>query len=62
VSTPLPIDVSGIDQPLPDLGHEAIRQAVLAAMSTVWTQHQTLADRVTTLESQVAALITPPTP
>lgn len=36
---PLPINVAGIDQPLPDDGHEAIRQAVLAAIQTVWQRH-----------------------
>lgn len=65
--TPLPIDVSGIDEQLPDIGHEAIRVAALKAIETVWTAHLTLvADLTATqqtvadLQAQVAAL-TPPT-
>lgn len=51
MTDPLPIDVSGIDEPLPDLAHEAIRQAVINALSVVWGDHQSLVDRVTALET-----------
>lgn len=68
MSAPLPIDISGIQTPLPDLAHEAIRTAVLNAVGLVWTEHQNLvtqvadqATQIATLQQQVAAL-TPPTP
>lgn len=44
--TPLPIDVSGIDEPLPDIGHEAIRQAALNAIQTVWMNHEGLVQQL----------------
>lgn len=46
----LPIDTSGIDEPLPDLAHEAIRQAVITALQVVWSDHQSLVDQVTALQ------------
>lgn len=73
--TPLPIDVSGIDEELHDPGHEAIRAAALNAIVKVAQLHQELLDTVTAqgaqltalqaevadLQAQVAAL-TPPAP
>ena len=64
-----PIDTSGIDEPLPDLSHEAIRTAVLSAINTVWTEHQNLvtqvndqATQIADLTTRVTALETPPLP
>jgi hypothetical protein len=69
MSAPLPIDTSGIDTPLLDLGHEAIRVAVLNAIQTVWTEHTRLvgqvndqATQITALQQQVAALTPAPAP
>ena len=56
MSSPLPIDTSSIDEPLPDMGHEAIRLAVLNAIATVWAEHQTLVAQVNDLSAQLAAL------
>lgn len=56
MSSPLPIDTSGIDEPLPDVGHEAIRLAVLNAIATVWTEHQTLVAQVADQATQIQAL------
>lgn len=65
----IPIDVSGISEELPDPGHERIRAAVLSAVQLVWTEHEALVvrvtsleDAVTTLTAQVAALTPPPVP
>jgi hypothetical protein len=52
----LPIDTSGIDEPLPDPGHEAIRVAAIAAIEQVWVIHQQLADEVAALKARVDAL------
>lgn len=59
MTSPLPIDTSGIDEPLPDLAHEAIRQAVLSAIATVWAEHQSLVAQVADLTARVAALEPP---
>lgn len=56
MSSPLPIDVGDLDTPMPDLGHEAIRQVVLSALAQVWSQHQALVDQITALQARVAAL------
>lgn len=56
MSSPLPIDTSGIDEPLPDVGHEAIRLAVLNAIATVWAEHQTLVAQVADQAAQIQAL------
>lgn len=55
MTTP-PVDVSGIDEPLPDPGHEAIRIAVLNAIGQVWVLHQQLVAQVADLQQQVAAM------
>jgi hypothetical protein len=53
---PLPVDVSGIDEVLPDPGHEAIRLAALNAIVEVARLHQSLLDTVTAQGQQIAAL------
>lgn len=52
----LPIDISGIDEPLPDPGHEAIRVAAITAIEQVWVLHAQLVAQVADLQRQVAAL------
>lgn len=59
MTSPLPIDTSGIDEPLPDLAHEAIRLAVLNAITAVWAEHQSLVAQVADLTARVAALEPP---
>lgn len=51
---PLPIDVSGIDEPLRDLGHEAIRVAALNAIQTVWVNHQGLVTQLAAARVELA--------
>jgi uncharacterized coiled-coil protein SlyX len=53
VTAPLPIDVSGISQQLPDPGHEAIRLAALNAITAVAGMHQALVDTVTAQGAQI---------
>lgn len=56
MTAPLPIDISGIDQPLPDPGHEALRVAVLNAIEQVWVLHLQLVAQVNSLQQQVNAM------
>lgn len=55
IPAPLPIDVSGIDEPLKDLGHEAIRTAALGAIQTVWVNHQGLVAALAAARGDLAA-------
>lgn len=60
MSSPLPIDTSGIDDPLPDPSHEAIRSAALLAIQAMWTAHESLvadlAAAKTSTGQQIASL------
>lgn len=51
---PIDVDVSAIDQPLPDDGHEAIRLAVLSAIQTVLAAHTALVDALAQTNAELA--------
>lgn len=53
MSQPLPIDVSPISQPLPDPAHEAIRSAVINALTQVWSDHEALVAQINSLSTQL---------
>ncbi|MGZ4617188.1 MAG: hypothetical protein ACXV3F_00360 [Frankiaceae bacterium] len=56
MTTPLPIDISGIATPVPDPGHDAIRAAALSAVKQVWTNHLQLVAQLQAAQQQIADL------
>lgn len=53
--TPLPIDISALLDPLPDLAHETLRSHVVDAITAVWTNHLALLDQLTATQTDLAA-------